>query len=109
VFTDIDDTLTTDSAITDDALAALAALRRAGVRVIAITGRPVGWCAERAARWPLDAVVAENGAVALSSNKTRPTPAGNGALPLSKIYRDDAHARAQARERMQRVAARVLR
>ena len=42
VFTDIDDTLTTHGTITDDALAALAALRSAGLRVIAITGRPVG-------------------------------------------------------------------
>jgi hydroxymethylpyrimidine pyrophosphatase-like HAD family hydrolase len=42
VLTDIDDTLTTEGAITPDALAALAALQRAGVHVIAITGRPVG-------------------------------------------------------------------
>ncbi|MBS0318805.1 MAG: HAD family hydrolase, partial [Proteobacteria bacterium] len=38
VFTDIDDTLTTDGAITPDALAALHALRRAGLAVIPITG-----------------------------------------------------------------------
>ena len=43
VFTDIDDTLTTCGAITPDALAALGALRAAGLTVIAITGRPVGW------------------------------------------------------------------
>ena len=41
VFTDIDDTLTTDGAITDDALAALGRLKDAGLHVIAITGRPV--------------------------------------------------------------------
>ena len=41
VFTDIDDTLTTHGAITPDALAALGALRAAGLTVIAITGRPV--------------------------------------------------------------------
>ena len=40
VFTDIDDTLTTEGAITPDALAALQALRDGGVRVIAVTGRP---------------------------------------------------------------------
>ena len=43
VFTDIDDTLTTDGAITPDALAALGALKAAGLHVIPITGRPVGW------------------------------------------------------------------
>ena len=65
VFTDIDDTLTTEGAITPDALAALQALRDDGVRVIAVTGRPVGWSEPFALSWPMDAIVAENGAVAL--------------------------------------------
>ena len=42
VFTDIDDTLTTDGAITPDALQALSDLKAAGLHVVAITGRPVG-------------------------------------------------------------------
>jgi hypothetical protein len=41
VFTDIDDTLTTEGAISADALAALADLRTAGLHRVAITGRPV--------------------------------------------------------------------
>ena len=65
VFTDIDDTLTTHGAITPDALQALARLKSAGLCVIAITGRPVGWCEQIAASLPVDAIVAENGAVAL--------------------------------------------
>jgi HAD superfamily hydrolase (TIGR01484 family) len=65
VLTDIDDTLTTEGKITPDALAALAALRAAGLPVIATTGRPLGWAEERARSWPLDAVVAESGALAL--------------------------------------------
>ena len=43
VFTDIDDTLTTEGAITADALQALQNLKAAGLMVIPITGRPVGW------------------------------------------------------------------
>ena len=43
VFTDIDDTLTTSGAITNDALEALKELKEAGFIVIPITGRPVGW------------------------------------------------------------------
>ena len=54
VLTDIDDTLTTAGAITPDALQALADLRAAGVPVIAITGRPMGWSAPFAAAWPVD-------------------------------------------------------
>ena len=67
MFTDIDDTLTTEGAITPDALQALADLRDAGLPVIAVTGRPVGWSVPFALAWPLRAIVAENGAVALIS------------------------------------------
>ena len=67
VLTDIDDTLTTHGAITADALQALADLKAAGLVVIAITGRPVGWCEPFAREWPVDAIVAENGAVALKN------------------------------------------
>lgn len=43
VFTDIDDTLTTEGAITPDALQALTDLKAAGLHVVPVTGRPVGW------------------------------------------------------------------
>jgi HAD superfamily hydrolase (TIGR01484 family) len=39
--------------------------------VIAITGRPVGWSEPFARRWPIDAIVAENGAVALFQQEGR--------------------------------------
>lgn len=62
VFSDIDDTLTTDGQLTAQAYAALEQLRRAGLRVILITGRPAGWCDHIARLWPVDAVIGENGA-----------------------------------------------
>jgi len=62
VFSDIDDTLTTDGRLTSQAYAALDALRGAGLRVILITGRPAGWCDQIARLWPVDAVIGENGA-----------------------------------------------
>ena len=65
VLTDIDDTLTHEGAIEPEALRALADLRAAGLPVIAITGRPMGWSEPFARDWPIDAIVAENGAVAL--------------------------------------------
>ena len=65
VFTDIDDTLTSEGAISADALCALERLHAAGVHVVAITGRPMGWSEPFANSWPVDAIVAENGAVAL--------------------------------------------
>jgi HAD superfamily hydrolase (TIGR01484 family) len=68
VMTDIDDTLTAEGAITPAALQALHALHDAGVPVVAITGRPLGWSRPFAQAWPVRAIVAENGAVALLPN-----------------------------------------
>ena len=110
VFTDIDDTLTTDGAITPDALAALAALKAAGLDVIAITGRPVGWSLPFALSWPVDAIVAENGAVLLQfDDKKRLRPNKDGPEQLSKRYQQDGATRAKNHARMQQVATRVLR
>jgi HAD superfamily hydrolase (TIGR01484 family) len=92
VLTDIDDTLTTDGAITPDALGALVALREAGLQVMAVTGRPVGWSEPFAREWPVQAIVAENGAVALV-----PGPDGR----LQKVYQQDAATRARNFQRLQ--------
>ncbi len=98
VFTDIDDTLTTDGAITSDALQALAALKAAGLQVIAITGRPVGWSEPFAQSWPVDAIVAENGAVALVPQAQQ---------PLRRLYQQDSATRLENFARMQQVLARI--
>ena len=105
VFTDIDDTLTTEGAITPDALQALADLKAAGLVVIPITGRPIGWCepfmaGPAGAGWPVDAMVAENGAVAFTR--------GSGAQPpLVKRYQQDAATRSANQARMREIAALV--
>jgi hypothetical protein len=111
VFTDIDDTLTTEGAITPDALQALADLKTAGLHVIAITGRPVGWSEPFALSWPVDAIVAENGAVALVKQRAQrphpnPLPEGEG---VTRLYQQDSATRAANFVRMQQVARRVLR
>ena len=100
VLTDIDDTLTTDGAITPDALAALAQLRAASLPVIAITGRPMGWSEPFARDWPVDAIVAENGSVALFRDRA-------GQLAIE--YAQDAATRARNALRLREVAVRVLR
>ncbi|MBC7611086.1 MAG: HAD-IIB family hydrolase, partial [Polaromonas sp.] len=110
VFTDIDDTLTTDGAITPDALAALGALKAAGLQVIAITGRPVGWSEPFALSWPVDAIVAENGAVSLQKmHRKGSQPIKDGRQQLSKLYQQDLATRTANAIRMQQVLARVLR
>ena len=98
--TDIDDTLTTDGAITSDALEALGKLKAAGLHVVAITGRPVGWSEPFAGSWPVDAIVAENGAAALQSLP------GQG---LVKRYQQDEATRQRNYARMQEVLAQIER
>jgi hypothetical protein len=100
VFTDIDDTLTTEGAITPDALQALHDLKAAGLMVIPITGRPVGWSIPFASAWPVDAIVAENGAVALLHNKST--------NQVTQIYQQDLPTRTHNFQEMQRIAKRVL-
>ena len=99
VFTDIDDTLTTDGAITPQALYALAQLKAAGYPVLAITGRPVGWSMPFATHWPVDCIVAENGSVALLREGMR----------LKRLYLQDEAVRRHNFSRMQSVAQRILR
>ena len=110
VFTDIDDTLSRDGAITPDARAALDALRAAGIRVIATTGRPIGGCLKHldgthGTPWPVDAIVAENGALAWVVARDANGPTG---APPVKIYQQSAEDRAAQWTRMQAVAQRVL-
>ena len=94
IFTDIDDTLTTDGVISEKALFALQKLQQAGISVIAITGRPVGWSVPFARDWPMDAIVAENGAVALVGER--------------KYYLQDALTRANNQLQMSKVLATIL-
>lgn len=101
VLTDIDDTLTTEGVVGADVVQALQSLADAGLHVIPVTGRPVGWSEPFARAWPVDAIVAENGSVAL-------THRGAGA-PLRKLYTQDAATRAANYARMQEVAQRIVR
>jgi len=117
IFTDIDDTLTTQGTITQDALQALGALKAAGLHVIPITGRPIGWCepfvqgnlGAGGTPWPVDAIVAENGSTAFSLSQISPQPSSDMREQLSKLYQQDASTRIANFSRMQEVAMRVLR
>lgn len=64
VLFDIDDTVTTGGKLTAEAYAAMWALAGAGLCLIAVTGRPAGWCDLIIRQWPVLAVVGENGAFA---------------------------------------------
>jgi hypothetical protein len=99
VLTDIDDTLTRAGRLDAPAGQALQALHAAGLPVIAITGRPMGWSEPLALAWPVAAIVAENGAVALM----------RGPKGLKVEFAQDAATRQRNAVRLKAVAARVLR
>lgn len=98
VLTDIDDTLTAHGELAPEADAALRRLRAAGLPVFAVTGRPAGWSEPLALTWPVDAIVAENGAVSF----------WNQAGSVQKAYAQDAPTRTAHFARLQAAAARVL-
>ena len=106
MMTDIDDTLTCDGAIEPVALhtrytgaaQALHDLHNAGVRVVATSGRPLGWSEPFARAWPVRAIVAESGALALMRD---------GARVLTEYVQDKATRRQNA-QRLQAVAQQVL-
>jgi hypothetical protein len=101
VFADIDDTITSDGALTAEAYGALSALHGAGLLVVPITGRPAGWCDHIARMWPVDAVVGENGAFYFAYDRA--------ARKLAKRFRDDEATRAANRARLAAVRDRILR
>lgn len=100
VLTDIDDTLTHQGAIEPAARSALQRLRAAGLPALAITGRPMGWSEPFVRDGTLDAIVAENGAVALFCD-------AGGALRIE--YAQDETTRNANAVRLQEVAAQVQR
>jgi hypothetical protein len=101
VLTDIDETVSTEGHLTAEAYAALEALKKAGLLVIPVTGRPAGWCDLMARFWPIDAVVGENGAFWMwhddKAKKLR-----------TRFIQSDAE-RADGRRRLEAVRADVLR
>jgi hypothetical protein len=100
VFTDIDDTLTSEGRLTARAYAAMERLSEAGVKIIPITGRPAGWCDHIARFWPVDAVVGENGAFWFRYDRRR--------RRMTKRFRASDAERAANRQRLQAIGAKIL-
>lgn len=101
VLTDIDETVSTHSRLTGEAYGALEALKKAGFRVIPVTGRPAGWCDHIARFWPVDAVVGENGAFWMWHD--------DKARKLRTRFVQDEAERTEGRRRLQAVREQVLR
>lgn len=101
VFTDIDDTLTTNGRLPACAYNALEALSEAGIHVAPITGRPAGWCDMIARLWPVAGVVGENGAFYFSYDRD--------AKKMLRVFNANEKTRERDGKRLAHIQARVLR
>lgn len=101
VFTDIDDTLTTDGQLPAAAYAALERLAEAGLQVVPITGRPAGWCDMIARLWPVAGIVGENGAFYFSYDR-------QARVMRQRFFATDEERRAN-RERLNALREQILR
>lgn len=66
LFTDIDDTLTTEGRLLPETYQALWDLSDAGIAIIPVTGGSAGWCEHIVRAWPVKAVIGESGAYSVS-------------------------------------------
>ena len=101
IFCDIDDTLTTDGRLTAEAYGAMEQLQCARLLVIAVTGRPAGWCDALARMWPIDAVVGENGAFYFRYDRAQHR--------MQRYFMDSAPTRTRNRERLAAISEEILR
>lgn len=100
ILTDIDDTLTLHGRLPAIAYRALEDLRRSGLVVIPITGRPAGWCDHIARMWPVDGIVGENGAFYFRyDDKSR---------KMQRVYGQPAEERLANNARLEKLGARIL-
>jgi HAD superfamily hydrolase (TIGR01484 family) len=100
VLFDLDDTFTTSGKIPACSFDALWDLREAGLTVIAVTGRPAGWCDHIARMWPVDGVVGENGAFYFYLDEK--------AGKLKKRFLDADAVRAEKRQRLITIRDEIL-
>ena len=80
--------------------AAVAQCRRAGIRVVPITGRPAGWCDLIARQWPVDGVVGENGAFYFRYDEA--------AKKMIRVYAQSPEVRRANTEKLRKIADQVL-
>jgi HAD superfamily hydrolase (TIGR01484 family) len=100
VLTDIDDTLTLHGRLPASAYKALEDLRKAGLIVIPITGRPAGWCDHIARMWPVDGIVGENGAFYFRYDDEH--------RRMLRVYGQAAEERRANSARLEKIAADIL-
>jgi HAD superfamily hydrolase (TIGR01484 family) len=100
VLFDLDDTFTTRGKIPACSFTALWNLKNAGLTVVAVTGRPAGWCDHIARMWPVAGVVGENGAFYFWLDEKEGK--------LKKRFLDTESVRAEKRQRLITIRDEIL-
>jgi len=100
LFTDIDDTITTNGMMPAGALEDIWKLSKAGVKVVLVTGRPAGWCDYFARMWPVAGIIGENGAFYFSYNRNK--------KKMMRVYLQTAIERQADQDGLERISSRVL-
>lgn len=100
LFTDIDDTLTTDGLLYPCSYTALWKLVESGIQVVPVTGRPAGWCDHIARMWPVAAVIGENGAFYFAYDRKH--------RKMRREYFDSKEKRKEAEVGLSRIREEVL-
>ena len=100
VLADLDDTLTLEGRLLSASLAAMEDMEKAGIRVVAVTGRPAGWCDHMARMWPLAGVVGENGAFYFKYDRVE--------RRMSRRFWMSPEERAEGRKKLEILKERIL-
>ena len=100
LFTDIDDTITTDGTMPWDTLKNIWKLTDSGIKVVLVTGRPAGWCDYFARMWPVAGVIGENGAFYFRYDRSR--------SKMDRVYLQTEGERGLGKKGLDRIRARVL-
>jgi HAD superfamily hydrolase (TIGR01484 family) len=79
IASDIDGTITSNGRLSGNIFNSFQALRKAGVRIILITGRSAGWVNGLASLLPVDGAIAENGGIFFPPGENSP---GRELVPL---------------------------
>jgi HAD superfamily hydrolase (TIGR01484 family) len=101
LFSDLDDTLTEAGKITAGAYDSMWKLRRSGLDLVIVTGRPSGWADAILRLMPVRHVMTENGAVILSHDLERRT--------VIRRYELDEKERRKNKKILERVSRKILR
>ena len=100
IFSDIDDTITTNGMLSAEAYSAIENISEQGIDFIPITGRPAGWCDMIARFWPVRGVIGENGAFFFSYDHKK--------KKMIRRYIQSEKERSEGRKKLEEIKQKVL-